>query len=406
MTLIELLVSIAIASILAGVTVFMLYSTMNAYFFGQNDVILQQKMSEVMESLCEGKFESYGVKDSLKLLSAGEHSVAFVPPWVEGPYDITSDRTYTLELPLEPGSPIPIVEAKKEGAKDYLPTPITFIYGDHKTEYKPDDKVILQDFLPVGSNIKIIYQPESTFEKAVMTFKFDPDSKKLIKNYKERIDDIPERVSDNFELTKCNFEYYDNTNTKINFNENGQIAPELLPMVTAIMVDISGMIYAKDKKEVLKKDLLNYCSIRNSSNIGTGIILRPETHFFVPNSRKVKALTLYNVMGLKDRGTIVLEFKPESGNIYEATISLAKDKSGQDKFTSFKIEYPPGSVVLSENINRDTELGINFMSLGNDERFDYDYDENKRNIVDLEGKVELRVVEMDGIDGAALFVKP
>lgn len=406
MTLIELLVSIAIASLLAGVTVFMLYSTMNAYFFGQNDVVLQQKISDVMEDISSGKFETYGIKDSLKIVSAGEHSISFVPPWVEGPYDIRADRTYTLELPIEPGSPIPIAEVKKDNEKEYLPTSIIFTYGERKGSITPDDKILLQEFLPTGTKLRIVYKPDSSYREAIETFRWEDKEKKLYRDYRGTTDRVPKHLTDTVELNKVTFSYFDNTNSKIDPQPNGFVSEEFLPLITAVMIDISGSIYAKDKKEILKKDLINFCSMRNTTSVGTGIVIRRDSHFFIPNSRKIKAFTLYNIMGLKDRGTIVLEARPEEGNIYRVTITLANDKDGKAKIISYKAEYPPGTVIISETLNRDIDLGFNLFSLGNDGRFDYDYDIDKRNVVDLQGKVELFVTEMEGVDGAALFIKP
>ena len=45
------------------------------------------------------------------------------------------------------------------------------------------------------------------------------------------------------------------------------------------------------------------------------------------------------------------------------------------------------------------------MTLGANGRYDYDFDEDVNNVVDLAGEVEIEVTRMD-VSGAALFIKP
>jgi hypothetical protein len=80
-------------------------------------------------------------------------------------------------------------------------------------------------------------------------------------------------------------------------------------------------------------------------------------------------------------------------------------KNGLPVIKEYSIDYPPGLTVYSETINQTTDLPLNFLAIGKNGRYDYDYDDNTENVVDLKGKVMLTVEKMT-VDGAALFIRP
>ena len=71
----------------------------------------------------------------------------------------------------------------------------------------------------------------------------------------------------------------------------------------------------------------------------------------------------------------------------------------------YSVQYPAGRTVYAETINLTTDLPLNFMNLGGNGRYDYDFEKETNNVANLEGNVELVVTKMDA-DGAALFIRP
>jgi len=61
--------------------------------------------------------------------------------------------------------------------------------------------------------------------------------------------------------------------------------------------------------------------------------------------------------------------------------------------------------VYSKTVNLSLALPLNFMNLDTTGRYDYDYDKNTTNVVNVEGDVELVVTKME-VNGAALFIRP
>ena len=92
------------------------------------------------------------------------------------------------------------------------------------------------------------------------------------------------------------------------------------------------------------------------------------------------------------------------GRSWKVNIELGiKDK--KEIIRRYRVEYPVGRVMYSETINLTTDLPLNFLTLGGNGRYDYDFDKDTDNVVNLEGDVELSVLRMDAA-GAALFIRP
>ena len=134
-------------------------------------------------------------------------------------------------------------------------------------------------------------------------------------------------------------------------------------------------------------------------------MIRPDTKLRIPDSKHIRAFSLVNITGVKSGDRIRLRAVSDAGQSWgiDVELDVKDDKAYVHKYS---IEYPTGSTVFSEKLQQTTELPLNMLTLGGNGRYDYDFDEDlKNNVVNLEGNIELSVVQMDPA-GAALFIRP
>ena len=124
----------------------------------------------------------------------------------------------------------------------------------------------------------------------------------------------------------------------------------------------------------------------------------------IPDSHHIRTLSIANVSQIKEGGTIEIEARPQTGDVWKINIELGF-KDGKTIIKKYSIEYPAGNTVYSEVINMTTNLPLNFLTLGATGRYDYDADSGTGDVVLLEGDVELVVTKMDA-DAASLYVRP
>lgn len=403
MTLIELLMAMSIAAILAGVAVFMLKTCFDAYSFTQQEILLGKALDTSLEEITGGGFESYGIKDVLEILKVSPNSITFVPLWIDDSHDaamLKPDIPITLNRPVKPGTFLPIAEVSTPLAKTqiYKTIPITFIPGAHKDSAKPDDRVSLNTPVNANSKIRFVFQPDATnFSDCAMTIKWEGD--RITRTYKGRTESIPPYNIPGVRLSGFRLQYFNNTNTEIDPR------PELIHNITAIKLSVEAMIEkGAEQKSPPKKEGFVFVGVRNTRTAGRGLIIQRGSRMKIPDSKHIRVFSLSNVSGIKQGGTIELEARPKKGTIWKIRILLGFD----DKtpiLRRYLIEYPPGRTVYSETINLTTDLPLNFLNLGANGRYDYDYDKNASNLVNLEGDVELVVTKMDAT-GATLFIRP
>ncbi len=409
LTLIELLVAIGIATILAGVVVFMLKSSLDAYSFGQEEALLQKALDECLEEISSGGFATYGIKDSLEVLSAGSTFITFVPLWVDDSHiprpehqhsELVRKNPFILNRPFKPGAALPIGEVRLLDKKAYRPVSITFILSPRKEPQKSDDEVIFNHPIPAGSKIRFVYQPEPTyFPDVAMTIKWGPTQNRILRLYNNISWVIPKYNIPGILLKDLEFKYFDNTNTEILPERPGGAIPfELLPAITAVRLSLKAQTKAKTKEG------FTFVNIRNTRTAGVGIIIRGNTRFKIPDSKGIRTFSLANIMGLKGGGVIEIEARPKKGTTWRIRLNLGFEND-QHVIERYSIDYPPGRTVYSERINLTTDLPLNFLTLGRNGRYDYDWDKDVSNVVELKGDVELVVTRMD-CAGAALFIRP
>lgn len=399
-TLIELLVAISITAILTGIVVFTLRAGLDAYSFGQEQALLGKALDDCLEEIAGGGFESYGIKDALEVLTATPASISFVPLWIDDSHSIPFSvdlPSFTLNRPFKAGASLPLAEVFTAEGK-WKAVPITFVAGAHKNPKKPDDRVYLNTPQDPENKIRFVFQPDvKHFPDCVMTIRWAGD--RITRKYKGKTEDIPKDVISGVSLSDFGFQYFDNTNTEVSPQQ------KLIPNITAIKLNLEASITHKTKRVPgLKKQGFVFMNIRNSRVAGVGLIIREGTRFKIPDSRHIRVFSLTQVTGIRPGGRIELEARPKKGVTWKIRIHLGLDDK-TPLLKRYAVEYPPGRTVYSEAIDLSTDLPLNFLTLGGNGRYDYDFDKEGNNMVNLEGEVELVVTKMDAT-GAALFVRP
>ncbi len=412
-TLIELLMTISITTILTGVIVLMLKTSLDAYSFSQQEVLLEKALDDCLGEISGGGFESYGVKDPLEILDVTPTSITFVPVWVDDSQllkpeheqsDLLNKNPFILNRPFKAGSFLPITEistirqAQETKGQRWKTVPITLKPSQLKDPQKPDDQVFLKGPVDPSSKIRIIFHPDATnFPDCAMTIKWEDN--KITRTYQGKTETIPKYNIPGVTLTGFNLQYFDNTNTQV------EPKKELISDITAVRISLKVSLGDKTKGGTqTDKNGFTFINIRNTRTTGSGLIIRQGTRIKIPDPKHIRVFSLASVTGIKEGAIIELEARPKVGNIWKISI-----ESGFDGKTpilkKYSIDYPSGTTVYAETINLTTDLPLNFMNLGRNSRYGYGFDKDGHHVVDLEGDVELVVTRMD-VDGAALFIRP
>jgi hypothetical protein len=110
-----------------------------------------------------------------------------------------------------------------------------------------------------------------------------------------------------------------------------------------------------------------------------------------------------NVAGVKEGDIIALRAVPKNGSAWRIVLVLGM-KDNVPVIEKYSVEYPAGTTVYTKTVNQTLDVPFDFLNLGSD-RFDYDFDKNSDNAVDLQGDVILEVEKMT-CQGASVSIRP
>lgn len=451
-TLIELIVALAITAIISSVVILTLKTTLDSYFFSQEQVMVQKFLDDVIEEISGEKFSTYGIKDSLEITDAASDSITFIPLWMDNthtvrfqPMQVASyelmpqeelyEISYTLNRPFKAGATFPLAEVVetvvgKDGnlIEKYRPVSTFFIINEDKT-LRLNDKLVITDPLPAGSKLRFIFHPDATFyPECAVTIKYIDN--KISYSYNNKTTYLPKTNLEKITIEEFKLSYYDNANNEIPLDETTKKIPkDQLSYITAVKIQLKinlsdatrpgsqglpGIDTRRRSKErssgVVEhiktndsfKEATSFINIRNAR--AAGIILREGSQINIPDSNNIRILSMGNIVGIKENSLIEIEIKSDQGQSWGVSVLLGF-KDNQKVIKKFSISYPLGTTVLTKEINQSTDLPLNFLTIDPSGRYDYDYDKNSSNAVVLKGKTQLSVKRMD-VSGASLFVRP
>lgn len=403
LTLIELLITIAVSTILIGVVLLTLKTVLDIYHYVYDEIFLQKVLDETLQVVSDGNFESYGIKDSFEILRAARDSITFVPLWVDEAYSVNKEankQKFFFERPFKSGASLPIGEVliKQKKSFHWQQYPIVFFLNEVSGNLKANDYVTFNIEVPLNSKVRFVYQPDAArFPDAAMSIRYQNYG--ITREYRGKKEKIPKYLIQGVQLKNVQLQYFDNTNTEIlPHPSTGVIQAGQIANITAVKL---SMQVAKGSLSRTERVFIN---LRNTFASGAGLILRKGTEINIPDSDNIKSLSLLNIIGVKDKGRIVLKACSEEGQSWKINMELRTDGNAK-VIHRYSIEYPAGQIVYSEKIDLPIGQALNFLALGVTGRYDYDTDENVDDVVNLKGKIKLTVLEMD-VAGAALFVRP
>ena len=402
-TLIELIVAIAIGAVITGTVVLMLNNGLTSWGFGSDRLVVQSAAEEIMTGMLEGDFKYGGIRDAVEVVSASARSITIVPLYIDGSHTVSaSQNEYTLEKQYLAGSPVPVVKIKEIGSKVFETVGSTFVYGTGDDPDEPDDKIILDRSYESGSQLKILFYPDATYDTSVrMTFWWEPNEKTIYRQFKGKTVDLLAR-KDGVEAEDVVFTYLDNLNRKIGSG------PGSRKLGSTELMRISGVdIFFKVRRKEDAWEMVSFVGIKRRSNQITGVVIREGSEVDIANSEDIGVLALSNITGASDGDVIIFEAVPSAGSSWQIKLEFEVTNDIL-KVYSYTIESPAGQQVATDVLDHIMGQGkeFNFLGFTGDGRFDYDDDENVDDEVVLEGdRVTLKVTRMD-FDGAYLTVWP
>ena len=376
----------------------MLKTSFEIYSVGQSELLFVKALDESLEEITGSGIDNYGIRDALQILSVGPSSITFAPLWVDNTHITTSKHEHSklaaispfrLNRPFKAGAPMPLAEILTPNG--WRSIPVTLVSGKHKNPLSPDDLIFLNYPVTAGRKIRFIYHPDaSNFPDTAMTLAWKDNL--ITRTYKGKTESIPKYKIPGVKLSDLKFKYFDNTNTKI------EPRAELIPNITAVKASLEINFGNQ------KRNGSNFINLRNTRVVGTGLIIQKGTKLKIPDSSHIRVFSISNIIGVKKGDLIELEARPEKGSAWKIKIELDFDQN-TPIIRKYSVEYPSGMPVYSKTVNLSLTLPLNFMNLDTTGRYDYDYDKNTTNVVNVEGDVELVITKMEP-NGAALFIRP
>ena len=399
-TLVELLISITIAGIIAGVIILILDIGIMSWQTGEADILVQGVGQKILDEIIEGGFESSGIRECVEIVSAESNYICFVPLLADEHKirgNLNKGAVFRLKKKLSPGSPIPFAKIKSRDDEEFHSVRISFIRGSRSRKGISDDTVKVSEPIQRGSRLRILYHPDASDSDVQVSYLWNDARQILLRTYYGDTQTTPTR-SMGVKATGLKFTYFDADNTEIPVPSGS----EQLQSISAVKVTLFAV------KGDEKRELSSFVNIRNISNKGRGIAISEGSIIEIPDSRNIQSLVLTNIGGVENGDIIELEARPPEGDIWKIRVKfgIMPEASGEEKpkLLSFSIEYPPDRILWSRFLNQPVEQGLNLTNFG-DSRYDYDDDTGIDDVVNLSGKVELVVTKMD-VDSAAIAVQP
>ena len=391
-TLFELLIAIAISSII-GVAIYFTFTTsLESWGYSKDRFSLQEVLQRCVKEIAEGSGLSFGIKDSLEMVEAHKDKIVFVPPWTDDTHVVTSSRefVYTLNQRLKPGAGPPIGEVRFPEAVDFHVIPLKLWEGENLLE----TRIQLTEAQPAGSALRFTYYPDvKTNPLLSVSIWWDKTSGKIFREDdkgKEEISRNPFGVK----ISKFKISYYDQANNLLNEDVD-----------TRNLAIVSGVeVYLEGELEGHTFELLDFIYLRNAASRAGFLSLRKGMKFTIPDSSHIHFFCLDNFSGIGNRDELELEARPKTGKSWRIKITFGRGDYGKPWIDSYRIEYPPQHVIYTDFSKTAADLGVNLLSLGPNGLYDYDDDQDIEDIVLLKGEVTLEVTKMD-IEGAGLFVR-
>ncbi len=404
-TIIELLIGMVVLAIIAGLDVSLLQTGLDAWSYASARVSLQRAADELMENLLEGGYDGEGIRDAVELRDAGTTAIGFVPLWSDRSHQPdpvrNKDQKFILEKQFKPGAPTPIGQMKKPESSDFLSAPIKFTFGSGRSPKAPDDVVQFVDPIPLLSEMKIIYTPDGESDPEVIKiFRWDPATQRVYESYGGKTKDLLQK-DQAVKVERCAFLYYDNLNRLLPMGSEGGLSSLNLRRATAVK------LYLVLKRGQERRELTSFTNVRNVTTIGATITEGAQLP--MPSPEGIKAFSIGDLYGIKREGIVELLIRTRSHKGWKIWLKFKKAEREEDLILErFRMESPPGKILTSEILEQTIAANefVSIQALDRSGLYDYDDDEEVKDMVRVTGaNPVLTVVRLD-FEGASLFIRP
>jgi len=400
LTLLEVLIAVGVATILVGAIVMTLNACFDSYISGEREMRAAKFLDEIAQSIIYGSEDNAGgIHDAMEIIECGTHSITFVPLWYDTshrpPY--IDNEEFTLDKPYRHGSGSPIGEVSdffESKAEYFEPVAIDYV------EEEGDIIVTFKEPIPQGSRIVIVYWPDAQKDKkTAATLKWNPKTKKIARTYNGVTKEIKSPGLKNLELTRCEFRYFDNTGSEILPSSLGTVDEAHVSSITAVQINLATVV------SEVEMELPTFVNLRNTRSSGAPIMIREGSEIVMPTSKDVTIFSISNIIGMKSGDKIEFLITPKEPS--EKTMKVNIDLgiiNNEPVIESYSVQYPEGETVFSEKVLMSTEMPFNFLEIA-DGKYDYDYDGNEKDVIEIKSPATLKVTRMDP-RGAALYIRP
>lgn len=399
----ELLVTVAVLSILGGVNAAVLSASFEAWRHVQLRLDLQEVAHEMMDLVLEGGFDEEGLKAAVELTEAKPTSIEVLPLWTDHSHRpdkfLNKEQKFTLEKQFKLTAATPVAQVLFPETVDWETVPILFEKGSGSDPKHPDDVVTFPERIPAGSKIRIVYTPDSAVHpKSRLRFWYEPKEKQVYRAYNGESKPILKRTR-GVKVQRLAFLYYNNLN---------QLLPIGKLYSEAQRRRITGVkIYILFTRGLEWKEMTTFTNIRNVTTIG--VTISQGSILPLPSPQAIRALSVGDFTGLAGGGIVEMEIHSAGRARWKITLEF---KPAADPaliiLHRFKIEAPPGrlrtSGILDQTIA--TNEFINLLAIDRTGRFDYDDDRDIQDAVIIQGESNVLVVTRCDFDAASMFVRP
>jgi prepilin-type N-terminal cleavage/methylation domain-containing protein len=404
-TIIELLIGMVVLAIIAGLDVLLLQTGLEAWSHTNARVSLQRAADELMENLLEGGYDGEGIRDAVELTEAGRAVIGFVPLWTDRSHQPdpvrNQEQRFILERQFKPGAPTPIGQVKKPDTDDFLPAPIKFTFGEGRNPEAPDDVVQFTEPIPLLSELKIIYTPDGSVDPEVIkVFRWDPATYGVYESYGGKTKDLLQKEP-TVQVERCIFLYYDNLNRLLPTGSEGSLSSLNQRRATAVK------LYLVLRRGPERRELTSFTNVRNVTTIGATITEGAQLP--MPTPEAIRAFSIGDFYGLKRDGIVEMVVRTRSHQGWKISLKFKKGEREEDLILErFRMESPPGKILTSEILEQTIAANefVSIQALDRSGLYDYDEDEEVKDLVNVTGADPVLTVMRLDFEGASLFVRP
>lgn len=396
-TLIEIMIAISLMGVISYGIITFFDSAINSWLYTSTQYELQEASATCIENIIEGAYKYDSLREVLEVVKGSDTSITFIPWWKQKITHIIPEKKIPLDFELSPVSPFPVAQVWDVKKGSYVFCNVNY-YPASLAGGRIKSLFAFQKDAPPYSKGRIFFHPMvSNNKKVEMTIFFDKDKHMIYRRYRGKSIPLIKMTSEVI-VSDFHIEYLNEANSLI-VNPGSSEQNKGLSMVTALRLIVTV------KKDNLEYTLRSFVNIRKKRSASAGLILIEGSKIKIPNSKKIKTLSIINFLGVKKNSSIYLVINSLKENkSYGVNVRLTL-KNDIPWIEGYDIEYPKRKKVFSNNSDVPVSHGINLLIVDYVGVYDYDYDEGIEGQVNFSSDDVEVILEKSTINGISLLVR-